>query len=116
MVKTFATNADNDLYIGADGNLAIATGLDAVMGACASAAKALLGEMVLEVNKGIPYFQSVFNGIPNLAIFQSYLLNALNAVPGVNSVKNLTVSVSNHTLNYTAEIDTIYGLGKITNG
>lgn len=113
MTQTFATNALNDIYIGADGNLAIAMGEQAVLQACATAAKAQLGEMVLAINNGIPNFQTVWVGAPNLAIFQSYLRRTLQNVEGVIEVTELTTSVDGGVLSYTATIRTIYGLAAI---
>jgi hypothetical protein len=109
MTKTFATNANNDLYIGSDGNLVVLTGLQAVRDACSTAAKAQLGEMVLDINRGIPNFQTVWVGAPNIPQFETALRNTLQAVADVVEVVSLTTSITKGTLNYTAVILTTYG-------
>lgn len=109
MTQTLAVTDRNDIYIGANGNLAMAANAEAVKLACASASKAQLGEMVLAVLLGIPNFQVVWVGAPNIAIFERYLRNALLAVPGVTGIKSLTTSESDNKLKYVAEINTIYG-------
>ncbi|OYW80363.1 MAG: hypothetical protein B7Z19_03115 [Polynucleobacter sp. 32-46-5] len=109
MTQTFATNANNDIYIGGDGNLAIASGIQGVLQACATASKAQLGEMVLAVKSGIPNFQTVWVGAPNYAVFTAYLRNTLLAVDGVTDVQSLTLNAVNGVLKYTAVIVTKYG-------
>lgn len=109
MTKTFATNANNDLYIGSDGNLVIHTGLLAVRDACSTAAKAQLGEMVLDINRGIPNFQTIWIGAPNIPQFETALRNTLQAVADVVEVISLTININSGVLSYTAVILTTYG-------
>lgn len=113
MTKTLGTNSENDIYLGADGNLAMLGGQDAVMGACASASKAQLGEMVLTVNAGIPNFQAIWVGVPNYAIWKQALLQALQAVPGVIQVADLKLYSQNNVLSYAATIATQFGQAEI---
>lgn len=116
MTVTFGTNADNDLYLGPDGNLVVLTGLAAVTAVCETTSRALLTEMIYQVNSGIPYFESIFVGSPNYAIFRSYLINALLAVDGVQNVQSLTLTVNKGVLHYQATIQTKFGPGVISNG
>lgn len=113
MTKTFATNNNNDLFIGNDGNLAIVNGQQAVLQACATAAKAQLGEMIYATNRGLPNFQTVWVGSPNLAQFEAALRQTLLSVNGVTEITDLSTSVTNNTLFYTATIKTIYGMGTL---
>lgn len=114
MTQTFGANANNDIYIGANGNLVILQGQLAVSAACASTSKAALGEEVLSVKSGIPFFQAIFVGVPNLALFENYLRSALEAVDGVVAVTNLSTAldkVNGKTiLRYTATIENEFGL------
>lgn len=109
MTQTFGTNANNDLYIGGDGNLVVLSGLQAVLAACATASKAQLGEMVLSIDQGIPNFEAVWVGSPNYALFASYLRATLLGVEGVTDVQSLTLNASKGVLKYTATIVTEYG-------
>lgn len=113
MTQTFNTNSDNDIFIGSDGRLSIATGLQGVLKGCETASYAQLGEMVLATGLGIPNFQAIWVGVPNYQIFELYLRNALLSVMGVSSVKSLSISVKGDVLSYTATIVTIYGAGTI---
>lgn len=115
MTTTFATDSNNDLYLGNDGNIVILHGLPAVTAACKTATQAQLGEMVLETELGIPNFQAVWNGSPNYPLWSLYLRNTLEAVIGVNEVTSLELQVLNNVLNYTATIASEFGQAEITN-
>lgn len=114
MTSTMAVNSANDIYVGADGNLAILSGLPAIEAACASATKAQLGEMVLAQGQGIPNFGLIWNGSPDYAIWQSYIQNTLLGVNGVQEVSSLSISVTGNTVSYKAKIKTQFGTGNIS--
>lgn len=114
MVQTLATNQNNDIYIQPNGNLSLVSGQTAVEFGCASAAKAQLGEMIYNTTQGIPNFQAVWIGSPNLAIFEAYLRNTLLNVEGVTAIESLTVAYANNVLSYIAEIQTQYSPGSVT--
>ena len=113
MTQTLGINDQNDIYLGPDGNIVLLSGLQAVLEACETASRAQLGEMVLTDQLGIPNFQAVWTGVANLPLWQSYLLNTLQNVPGVLQVTNLQVTRNNGVLKYTATISTQYGTGVI---
>ncbi len=91
-MRMIAADADNDLYVLAGGNLAISSGLQACLQACAHAVKAQFGEMVQ---------------------FEASLRGALLAVKDVTGVPELTVGAAGHVLVYTAVIRTVYGEGAL---
>lgn len=107
--------AFNDLYLDADGNISISFDLQAALQACAQAAQTLLGEMVFNVNQGIPYFQTVWVGVPNIQQFNAALRAAFLAVPNVVEVISLVTSQINDTLTYSAIIRTSFGSGTLAN-
>lgn len=113
MTATFGTNANNDIYLGNDGNLVVLTALPAVMAACKTASQAQLGEMILMTGLGIPNFQAAWVGTPNYALWASYLTDTLNSVDGVNSVASLELSMNGDVLEYTATISSEYGEAEI---
>ncbi len=114
MTRVLQVDEHNDIFLGPNGSLAIATGLQAVMDACAQAAKTQLGEMVFAVDEGLPNFAAVWNGAPNVSQFEAFLRRTLLEVPDVLSVEAVTVSVSGGVLAYRATISTIYGPGALT--
>jgi hypothetical protein len=115
MVQSFSLNANNDIFIGTDGNLSIATGLSAVEFACKNFAQAQLNEMIFEYDQGVAYFETIWQNTANVAQFEASLRAALSNVPGVTGISNLTITVANNQLNYVATIQTIYGTGNISN-
>lgn len=116
MTRTLAVTSNNDIYIGADGSLAVATARDAVLQACQQAAQTQLGEMILAVDQGLPNFEAVWNGAPNVGQWEAYLRRNLVAVPDVVGVESVTIDATGGSLTYTATIATIYGPGVISNG
>lgn len=114
MVQTFGTNSNGDLYIAPNGNLAILAGQGAVEAACASISKVSLGEECLSTVSGLPFFQSVFVGVPNLSVFNSSLRQALLSVSRVIQVKSLTSKIGKNStrqtvLSYIAVIENSFG-------
>lgn len=113
MSQVFAVDANNDLFIASDGNLARASGLAAVLQAAEHAAKTLLSEMMYATDQGIPAFETVWSGSPKLAQFEAYMRRALLAVENVTDVTALTAATSGDALSYAATIHTTYGAGTI---
>lgn len=113
MTQTFSVNENNDLYIGQDGNIAMAYGLQATLQNCEHAAKTILGEMVLQTDQGIPDFQVVWNGVPNIVQFEAAMRSALLNVDGVVQIESFIATQQGSTLFYSAVIITVYGSGVI---
>lgn len=115
MSMTFATDGSNDLFVGTDGRLSVVSGLDAIRYACEHIAKSQLGEMIYATDRGLPNFELVWSGAPNLPQWEASLRAALLSVDGVLDVPSLSVTRSAGVLSYTAEIKTAYG-GAVLNG
>jgi hypothetical protein len=116
MTKTFSVDDSNDLFIGRDGNLAIAVAIEAVLQNCAHAVKTRLGEMIFNTDQGIPFFETVWNGIPNIPQFEAAARQAILQVSGVVEIRLFNVVIIEGNLTYTAVIKTIYGEGTIDGG
>lgn len=113
MTKTFSVDNNNDLFIDSNGNLAISIDEDAVLLSCQHIAKAQRGEMIYQITRGIPNFQTIWNGKPNLLQFDGALRQALLSVDGVTQIISLNLSITNDVLNYTVVIQTIYGVSTL---
>lgn len=113
MTRVLAVDSKNDIYISATGSLASATGLTATMQAAQQAVQAQLGEMMYAVDQGVPSFQTVWNGAPNVAQFEAYLRRTILAVANVTGIDSLTISTAGNKLSYVANIQTIYGPGAL---
>lgn len=112
-MRVIAADSDNDLYLGPDGSLAMATALDAVMQAAQQAAQTQLGEMIYAVDEGVPNFGAVWNGAANLSQFEAFLRRALLAVDHVTGITDLTITVTDNRLSYAVTIQTDYGQGAL---
>lgn len=114
-MKVIAADSNNDIYIGANGSLATATGINAVLQAAQQAAQTQLAEMIYAVDEGIPNFDVVWNGSPNVAQFEAALRRAILAVEHVIGVREVTIARADNALSYAAIIETDYGPG-VLNG
>lgn len=116
MTQTFATNANNDIFINDSGLLQVDNGQMAVEDACATASKVRLGECVLQTGIGMPMFQAIFAGIPNPAVYENALRTTLEAVQGVISVTVIALTAQKNTFSYAATIKSEYGKEFTLNG
>lgn len=125
ITRTLACNVNDDkpgvapfdIYLGPDGNFAISSDIDAVLEYCAQAASTILGEVFLNTKIGIPFKQTVWNGVPNIPAYESALRQAFIGVNGggfVQEVVSLTTTLDENTLTYDAVIKTIYGTENIS--
>lgn len=114
-MRVIAADSNNDIYIGPDGSLAMATELQAVMQAAQHAAQTQLGEMMYAIDEGVPNFAAVWNGAANISQFEAYLRRTLLAVDHVTGIRDLSIAVAANALSYTATIETDYGPG-VLNG
>lgn len=106
--------AANDIYLNDLGNINLSSGIQAILENCAQAAKTRLGELVLNTNLGIPYFTTLFIGVPLVEPFNAALRAAWLAVEGVIEVVSLITTRENNTFIYTATIRTVEGVGELS--
>lgn len=114
MTVTIGVNDDNDIFINSSGNLDMQTGIIATLQACAQISKAQLREMIYAQQEGIPNFETLWVGVPNLAQWEAAVRSNILEVEGVINILNFTTSLANNVLSYTIEILTVYGSGLLT--
>lgn len=113
-MRTLLTNSDNDLYYDDSGNLASASAsVEAVLQVCRNYALAIRGEMLAKRQKGMPYFQVVFSGKPDIDLFEAFFKKRIAEVEGAIGVKRFAGWIEDGMLKYEATINTIYGDGVI---
>lgn len=106
-MTSFATDARNDIYLDAAGNLAMVAGLDAVKQDCEHVMKAQVGEMPLALDQGVPTLTTIWaNWRP--AQFEAYARKMLLSVPNVVAVKTFTLTRAAGVASYVAEIQTVF--------
>ena len=121
-MQTLSANVNNnlpgveydDIYLNSIGNISISFDLQAVLEACAQAAQTVLGEIIFNTNQGIPFFQTVWIGVPNLQQYTAALRLAFLNVPNVLEVVSLMTNQVDNELQYTAVIRTSFGTGGIS--
>lgn len=121
-MQTLSANVNNnipgvaydDLYLDSNNNISVSYDLEAVLEGCAQAAQTVLGEIIFNVNQGIPFFETVWIGVPNIQQYTAALRVAFLNVPNVVEVVSLMTSQVNNELTYTAVIRTAFGSGGIS--
>lgn len=105
--QSIALNANNDIFIGSDGNLAFVTGVDAVQQDCETALKAQLGEMIFNTNAGMPTFNDIWQS-KNFIKWEAAARATLANINGVVRVVSFIMTVANDAFSYVATIQTVY--------
>jgi hypothetical protein len=105
--QSISTNGNNDIYLGANGNLVVATGVTAVQQDCEHALKAQLGEMIYNPRGGMPTFYDVWQS-QNFIRWNAVARATLANISGVFKVVSLSISVNDGTFSYVAQIQTTY--------
>lgn len=75
-----------DLVTDASGNIAVAHNPYAIAQDVASEVRVFLGEMWYDVNRGVPYFQSILGKLPSPAFMKAKFVEAGMATPEVASI------------------------------
>jgi hypothetical protein len=115
-MRILAVDGNNDIFTDSSGRLAVNTDLAACMQTCEHVMQSILGEMMFHQDQGLPYFETVWNGSPNLRIFDSAARKALLGVRGVLAVTSFSSAIEENALQYHAEIRTEYGAGVVNGG
>ena len=110
-----ALDETNDIYIDENKNLALCRDIEAVKTSVSCATKTNHGEIVLNTNLGIPYFETIFTAHPDIELWKSYMKEAILAVPkvlGILAFKTY-IDYQKSLLKYTVVINTEYGTEEI---
>lgn len=111
-MKTLATNGNFDIHLDSTGNLAVVTGLQAVIQTCEHVARTKLTELPYAQSRGIPFFDIALGSDPDVSLYDLYLRKVYMTVPGVTGVGSINFWRDGDSLNYSAEIRTTYGTEK----
>ena len=110
---TLSTSTNNDLHLDSSNSIPKASGIYAVLKTCEYAIQTMYGELVLQGDSGVPNFDLIWNGNPNILQAENAIRETLLNVDGVDGVTSLNVFVENGVLKYNATIQTIYGESSI---
>lgn len=100
-----------DIYLDINNNIAIKSEEDALLDIITNVVRTRKYEIQYDMNKGIPYFETIFSDTGLLGLWRSYVIQEIENVDGVISIESLIYSLdeSNKKLSYTCQIRTIYG-------
>lgn len=112
MAVSFSVNSSNDIHT-VGGRLQIARDLQAILQTCQRAVKANFGEMILATDRGVNYFDDLWNGSPNVVRFEAGARMQISRVVNVISIEEFNATIQNNETTYTATIRTTFGTGTI---
>ena len=100
-----------DIYLDVNGNLAIKSEEQALLDILTNRIRTRKYEIQYDMNKGVPYFETIFVNTGMLGLWRSYVIDEIENTDGVISVESLIYSLDeeNKKLSYTFQIRTIYG-------
>ena len=100
-----------DIYLDDNGNLAIKSDEQALLDILTNRIRTKKYEVQYDMNKGVPYFETIFANTGLLGLWRSYVIEEIERTSGVISVESLLYSLDEGTkkLSYTCQIRTIYG-------
>jgi hypothetical protein len=107
--STLACDENNDIYLPDGRNLLLLTGRDAVVQNVRAACLLRLGEDIYNQNNGIDFFGNIFTPQQNYDAARKDVTTAILNVPDVLSIDSLTITITQNTFDYVANIVTVYG-------
>ena len=108
-MKTFAQDSHNDIRIGSDGQFTTVNGLDAYSAVIANVVRTVRGELQLDTERGVPYFETVFKSVNGIDIWKNDVRKRILEFPFVKSIDSFEASYANKKLEYTLHISTDAG-------
>lgn len=109
-MRVIQTDKNNDIYL-VDGHIAMAQDKQAVAQIVDNVLRTQRGELSYDVERGIPYLETVLGDNPDVDLWSSYMLGALNGISYINKVISFVPQVDNqtNTLTFISRLSTIYG-------
>ena len=112
-ISTVARDENCDMYIDGTGQFAMVYGKDAYAQIINAKMRTTLGEMQLAMQKGIPYFQTVFADRSYLPVWQDEVEKMIRELPFVIEISSCDCNYEGGVLKYTMEIETDSGMVEI---
>lgn len=107
-MRSFLTDENNDLYL-VNFSLAIGEDKTAVAQIINNVLRTQKGEVDYDTERGIPYLETVLGDNPDVDLWSSYMVAAINDLEYVNRVVSFVPDVQDNTLTFTSRVSTIYG-------
>lgn len=114
--------AVNDIGVVEDSSgkahIAFDTGKESYANIISDAVRTLVGELQLDIDRGIPYLETVFNSPKDVELWKHYVRKAVEEFDFVESIDSFRTEwdASKNLLSYRMEITTTEGTVEVTNG
>ena len=82
-----------DIYLDVNGNLAIKSEEQALLDILTNRIRTKKYEIQYDMNKGVPYFETIFVNTGMLGLWRSYVIDEIENTDGVISVESLIYSL-----------------------
>lgn len=107
---------NKDLVLDSKGDIAVATGINAVRLIAEESLRMVRGEWTFDLRRGLPYFTEIFTRGVSLSAVKTMLDSELLGVEGVTalSASNFQYNKTNRSFIYSAIIGTTYGQTEVT--
>jgi len=112
---SFKVDGNRDLVLNSRNNISMNRDLDACLQSCENAVMMILGEDIYNSNEGLPNFELIWNGSPNIPQYKASIISAIKKINNVIDAFNFNYVESNNELTYTITISTTFGIGEISN-
>ena len=109
-MKTFAKDPDGNVIVDpVTHDIKTVDGVEAYAVVIGDAIRTVRGELQLDTERGVPYFETVFKSVNGIDIWKNDVRKRVLEVPFVTSIDSFDVSYANRKLEYTMRLTTDAG-------
>lgn len=110
MMKTFAKDSYGNVIVDpVTHDIRTVDGVEAYAIVIGDAIRTVRGELQLDTERGVPYFETVFKSVNGIDIWKNDVRKRVLEFPFVKSVDSFDVSYANRKLEYTMRLTTDAG-------
>lgn len=109
-MKTFAKDPDGNVIVDpVTHDIRTVDGVEAYAVVIGDAIRTVRGELQLDTERGVPYFETVFKSVNGIDIWKNDVRKRVLEFPFVKSIDSFDVSYSNRKLEYAMRLTTDAG-------
>ena len=109
-MKTFAKDPDGNVIVDpVTHDIKTVDGAEAYAVVIGNAIRTVRGELQLDTERGVPYFETVFKSVDGIDIWKNDVRKRVLEFPFVKSIDSFDVSYANRKLEYTMHLTTDAG-------
>lgn len=113
MSLNFAIDNNNGFLV-EENQLVLLEDKEAIAVNATTSVQTLLGEEPFLQDVGMPNFETVWEGSPNIPDFERSLRDTLSQVNGISLVGNFIYSLNNNELEYSIDVLTTFGITTVS--